>query len=103
MFKKIINKYTKDIRDRLFNLESELDRYKKRLDYCEQHDMSRTEDCAKLHSILENYVEQKITYQNKSEYLTPLSYNRSEFCLLYKDGKEYSISGLRLYEPTFTE
>lgn len=87
----------------MFNLESEFDRYKKRLNYCEKSGVDRAEDCAQLHRILESCVVTKISYKNKSEYLTPLSHNREEFCLLYKDGKEYSINGLRLYNPTFTK
>ncbi|MDU7031177.1 MAG: hypothetical protein E6357_26320 [Clostridiales bacterium] len=103
MFKKIINKYTNDLRDRIDELESDINRYKKRLGNYEERNIKRVEDCAQLHRILENCVITKIAYENKSEYLTPLSHNREEFCLLYKDGKEYSINGLRLYNPAFTE
>lgn len=103
MFKKIINKYTNDLRDRIDDLESDINKYKKRLSDCEERNIKRAEDCAQLHRILENYIATQITYQNKSEYLHQLSYNRTEYCLLYKDGQEYSINGLRLYNPTFTE
>lgn len=103
MFKKIINKYTDDLRDRIDDLESDINKYKKRLRDCEERNIKRAEDCAQLHRILENYIATQITYQNKSEYIDQLSYNRTEYCLLYKDGQEYSINGLRLYNPTFTE
>lgn len=66
MFKKIINKYTNDLRDRIDELESDINRYKKRLGNYEERNIKRVEDCAQLHRILENCVITKIAYENKT-------------------------------------
>lgn len=103
MLEKIIGKYIKGISDRLYKLENDFDRYETRLKCCEQYNKSRTDECAQLHRILENYIATKITYQNQAAFLKERPCVKTEFCLLYKNGKEYTIIGLRLDNPVFTE